>query len=220
MESALDTAKKGRPYRGVSPEARDAGRREALIDAATQIFGTAGFRRATVRAICRQARLNDRYFYTTFASMEALLQSTYLHHAARLRASIGAARAAAGAGLEAQIDAGLQAFFGFLRDSCAARVLLFEVMGVSAATDAVYQRNIVEFGRTIMTMTGDAPVGDEAAPARAGVDRWIVGLALVGALTNVASAWVLTGYRDPEETMVRNCRHVLLRTLQAGGDVP
>ncbi|MGN4218578.1 TetR/AcrR family transcriptional regulator, partial [Burkholderia gladioli] len=39
------------------------------------------------------------------------------------------------------------------------------------------------------------------------------GLALVGAMTNVGAAWLLTGYRDPEARMVRNCRHVLLGTL-------
>ena len=34
-------------------------------------------------------------------------------------------------------------------------------------------------------------------------------------MTNVGAAWLLTGYRDPEEKMVRNCRQVLLGTLQA-----
>jgi len=27
------------------------------------VFGTVGFRKATVRAICQEAKLNDRYFY-------------------------------------------------------------------------------------------------------------------------------------------------------------
>jgi AcrR family transcriptional regulator len=124
------------------------------------------------------------------------------------------ATAAAGNTLEARVDAGLHAFFAFLRDPCAARVLLLEVMGVSPETDATYQRNLLEFGKQIMANAElpGAPLEDDAE-LRA--DQRILGLALVGALTNVGAAWLLTGYRDPEEKMVRNCRQVVLGTLRA-----
>ncbi len=212
MENSLELSKKGRPYGGVASEARAAERRDALIRAGTRIFGTIGFRRATVRAICQEAKLNDRYFYAAFDSADALLRCTYQHHAEQLRASVTRAVDALGGardGLEARVDAGLAAFFAFLRNTCAARVLLLEVMGVSAETDATYQRNLLEFGKMIISLAG--PVS-ENADARA--DQRIIGLALVGAMTNVGAAWLLTGYRDPEEKMVRNCRKVLLGTLR------
>ncbi len=210
MEKTLETPRKGRPYGGVAAEARAAERREALIGAGTRLFGTLGFRKTTVRALCQEAKLNDRYFYAAFAGTDALLQATYQHHAERLRAAVGAALEEAGeAGLEARVDAGLGAFFAFLRDTCAARVLLLEVMGVSAETDMTYQRNLLEFGRQIVSV---ARVTDpEDTEQRA--DARLTGLALVGAMTNVGAAWLLTGYRDPEARMVRNCRHVLLGTL-------
>ncbi len=210
MEKTFETARKGRPYGGVASEARAADRRDALIGAATQVFGTVGFRKATVRAVCQQAKLNDRYFYAAFESLEALLRATYQQHAERLRAEVEQAIEGIEGGLEARVDAGLHAFFAFLRDPCAARVLLLEVMGVSPETDATYQRNLLEFGKQIMTLA--QPSGVDEADVRA--DARIVGLALVGAMTNVGAAWLLTGYRDPEETMVRNCRRVLLGTLQ------
>ncbi|AOJ47483.1 TetR/AcrR family transcriptional regulator [Burkholderia thailandensis] len=212
MENFLELDKKGRPYGGIAPEARAAERRDALIRAGTRIFGTAGFRRATVRAICQEARLNDRYFYAAFDSADALLRCTYQHHAERLRASVRQAVDALGGsrdGLEARVDAGLAAFFAFLRDTCAARVLLLEVMGVSAETDATYQRNLLEFGKMIISFAG--PVSEDADER---ANQRIIGLALVGAMTNVGAAWLLTGYRDPEEKMVRNCRKVLLGTLR------
>ena len=218
MEKTLETAhapaKKGRPYGGVAPEARAAERRDALIRAGTRVFGTVGFRKATVRAICQEAKLNDRYFYAAFDSTEALLRATYQQHAEDLRAQVSEATAAAGNTLEARVDAGLHAFFAFLRDPCAARVLLLEVMGVSPETDATYQRNLLEFGKQIMANAElpGAPLEDDAE-LRA--DQRILGLALVGALTNVGAAWLLTGYRDPEEKMVRNCRQVVLGTLRA-----
>ncbi|ABM98757.2 TetR family transcriptional regulator [Burkholderia pseudomallei] len=212
MENSLELDKKGRPYGGIAPEARAAERRDALIRAGTRIFGTVGFRRATVRAICQEAKLNDRYFYAAFDGTEALLRCTYEHHAEQLRASVKRAVDALGGsrdGLEARVDAGLAAFFAFLRDACAARVLLLEVMGVSAETDATYQQNLREFGRMIISLAGGV---SEDADTRA--DQRIIGIALVGALTNAGAAWLLTGYRDPEEKMVRNCRKVLLGTLQ------
>ena len=122
----------------------------------------------------------------------------------------------AGETLEARVDAGLHAFFTFLREPCAARVLLLEVMGVSPDTDATYQRNLLEFGKQIMAI--GQPAGrheGEQASADARADQRIIGLALVGAMTNVGAAWLLTGYREPEEKMVRNCRRVLLGTLQS-----
>ncbi|CAJ0723469.1 MAG: TetR/AcrR family transcriptional regulator [Ralstonia sp.] len=218
MEKTLETAdapaKKGRPYGGVAPEARAAERRDALIRAGTRVFGTVGFRKATVRAICQEAKLNDRYFYAAFDSTEALLRATYQQHAEDLRAQVSEATAAAGNTLEARVDAGLHAFFAFLRDPCAARVLLLEVMGVSPETDATYQRNLLEFGKQIMANAElpGAPLEDNAEQR---ADQRILGLALVGALTNVGAAWLLTGYRDPEEKMVRNCRQVVLGTLRA-----
>lgn len=210
MEKTFETAGKGRPYGGVAPEARAAERRDALLNAATRVFGTVGFRKATVRAICQEAKLNDRYFYAAFDSLEALLRAAYQQHANALRAQVSQAVAAVDGSLEARVDAGLHAFFTFLRDPCTARVLLLEVMGVSPETDATYQRNLLEFAKQIMAIA-QTPAADDA-PAR--TDQRILGLALVGAMTNVGAAWLLTGYRDPEAQMVRNCRQVLLGTLQ------
>ncbi|RQS67453.1 TetR/AcrR family transcriptional regulator [Burkholderia sp. Bp8963] len=211
MEKALETEKRGRSYGGVAPEVRAAERRDALIRAATRVFGTVGFRKATVRSICQEAKLNDRYFYAAFDSTDDLLRCTYLHHAEQLRDAVAHAVAARGGDLDARVDAGLAAFFGFLRDPCAARVLLLEVMGVSAETDATYQRMLVEFGKLIMAI--GAPGDTVTAAERAG--QRLIGIALVGAMTNVGAAWLLTGYRDPEAHVIASCRKVLLGTLRS-----
>jgi AcrR family transcriptional regulator len=150
MKKAVTPPAAGRSYGGVAHEVRAAERRQALIQAATEIFGTVGFRKATVRAICQQARLNDRYFYAAFDSTEHLLRATYEHHARRLHAVLHDAMAASGMRLEDRVDAGLRAFFAFLRDTSAARVLMLEVLGINAETDATYQRNLSEFARQII----------------------------------------------------------------------
>nr|WP_246181948.1 TetR/AcrR family transcriptional regulator [Pandoraea cepalis] len=199
----------GRRYGGVGQAQREQARRAALIDAATEVFGTVGFRRATVRSVCRLAKLNDRYFYAAFESLEHLLRATYAHHAQSLLGQLQAAVAESAPTLDARLDAGLRTFFAFLRQPPAARVLLLEVMGVSPETDQTYQRYIFEFAKLILAMAdAPAPIGEDAqAQAR------IVGLALVGAMTNAGTAWVLMGYQDTEACMVASCRRVLRGAL-------
>lgn len=214
MENSLETSKPGRPYGGVAHAERAAERREALLRAGTRLFGTNGFRRTTVRALCQEARLNDRYFYAAFDGTEALLRAVYQQHADRLRSAVVAAVEQAEDNLEARIDAGLDAFFELLRDTCAARVLLLEVMGVSAETDAVYQRNLREFGRLITALALPRAAQSDAARA----EQRLVGIALNGALTHVGTACVLTGYRDPQARVVRTCREVLLGALRRLAD--
>ena len=159
--------------------------------------------------MCRLAKLNDRYFYAAFENMEHLLRATYAHHAQMLLVQLDASIAASAPTLDARLDAGLHTFFAFVRNPHAARVLLLEVMGVSAQTDQTYQRYIFEFAKLIQGMADTPPPSDEAAQAQAR----IVGLALVGAMTNAATAWVLMGYQDSEACMVASCRRVLRGAL-------
>src|SRR3569623_2122422 len=66
-----------RPYGGLAKAERVAPRRARFIAAGIELFGTQGFRGATVRGICAAAGLTDRYFYESFASLEALLAEVY-----------------------------------------------------------------------------------------------------------------------------------------------
>ena len=69
--------KKRRSFRGVSAEQRQAERYEKLIEAGLQSFGTHGFYRVTVREICAEAKLTERYFYESFKNHEELLVAVY-----------------------------------------------------------------------------------------------------------------------------------------------
>ncbi|MCO8649458.1 TetR/AcrR family transcriptional regulator, partial [Burkholderia multivorans] len=80
-------------------------------------------------------------------------------------------------------------------------------------TDATYQRMLIDFGKLIMAI-GSAREPQTVAER---TEQRLIGLALVGAMTNVGAAWLLTGYRDPEAQMVASCRKVLLGTLREAG---
>ncbi|MFD0533010.1 TetR/AcrR family transcriptional regulator [Actinomadura luteofluorescens] len=62
-----------RPYRGVPADQRRARRRAALLAAGLELLGTQGWAATTVRKVCAEAGLNDRYFYESFPDRDALL---------------------------------------------------------------------------------------------------------------------------------------------------
>ncbi|MBF6167650.1 TetR/AcrR family transcriptional regulator [Streptomyces gardneri] len=64
-----------RRWRGLSPADRVATRREQLIEACTELMATVGAAEASMRGVCRQAGLTERYFYESFPNLDALLMT-------------------------------------------------------------------------------------------------------------------------------------------------
>lgn len=73
------TKKKSGIYGGLSAEERKAERREKLIDAALSIWQEHGWAAVTMRGVCAQASLIDRYFYESFSDRDALLAAAWDH---------------------------------------------------------------------------------------------------------------------------------------------
>lgn len=81
-------------WAGVPAAERQAARRQQLLDAAFDLLGTSGTAAVTVRAVCRAAGLNSRYFYESFADLDELLPAVYDRTVGELYAAIGEATAA------------------------------------------------------------------------------------------------------------------------------
>ncbi|MFE5284976.1 TetR/AcrR family transcriptional regulator [Nocardia sp. NPDC056611] len=62
-----------RSYGGISAEDRRTERRTRLLAAAREVWGESGLSAVTVRGVCKQAGLIDRYFYEHFANRDELL---------------------------------------------------------------------------------------------------------------------------------------------------
>jgi AcrR family transcriptional regulator len=56
---------------------RVASRREALIDAALEVFATEGWAALSARRICEQAGLTRRYFYESFEDLDGVLGAAF-----------------------------------------------------------------------------------------------------------------------------------------------
>lgn len=66
-----------RIWGGTTLTERREARRTALLEAALDLIGESGAAGVTMRAVCRQANLTDRYFYESFSSRDELLDVLY-----------------------------------------------------------------------------------------------------------------------------------------------
>jgi AcrR family transcriptional regulator len=64
-------------WKGISQDDRQAERRRLLLDAGFDLLGTLGVAGTTVRGVCETAKLNPRYFYESFADLDALLVAVF-----------------------------------------------------------------------------------------------------------------------------------------------
>jgi AcrR family transcriptional regulator len=70
---------KERQFKGLSLSERKQLRREKLIEAGIEAYGTHGFFAVTVKDICNEAKLTERYFYESFKKSEQLFQTFFKH---------------------------------------------------------------------------------------------------------------------------------------------
>lgn len=198
-----------RRYRGESLEHRQAARREQLIAAGIECFGRQGFHQTSVRAVCAEAGLTERYFYESFEHSEALLIAVYDHLTELLQAGTANALRAAGTQPDAMARAALEVYFRFNEDPRYARIMLFEVLGVSPAVDARYRQCMEIYARQIETILSAVA----AATRRRSLRLDLIATGLVGAVVQIAMQWVLSGYAGARRTAVDSALSIFLAVL-------
>ena len=120
-----------RRYRGITASERRAQRRERLLQAGLQLFGTQGYANTSIRAVCVAASMNSRYFYESFSSREDLLYSVYERIVTEIVSATTEASSKADT-IEGQARAGVRAGWTILTDDRRkARIIALEVVGVS-----------------------------------------------------------------------------------------
>lgn len=103
-----------RAYRGVALADRVALRRDALVAAGIDSLHEDGLAGASVRSICSRARLTPRYFYESFADLDALLVAIMDEICGDVAAHALDAIAAATEGLEPKIRAAVGSAYAVL----------------------------------------------------------------------------------------------------------
>ena len=178
----------GRTYAGESASDRLERRRRQLLDAGLELFGTAGYRATTVRLLCREARVSDRYFYEQFDSTEDLLVAVYDEGTARLERAVLAALGDRTGEVGDLARRGLDAFLTLVEED--PRLAWFEVLGVSARVESTYLARMQRFGHLMLDVLADRD-DTTALPDAA---RELMASAAVGAVSNAVVTWSITGF--------------------------
>lgn len=121
-----------RPYLGESAENRIGARRQQLLETAFALMASDGWRQVSIDSLCREAKLNKRYFYESFANLDELAAAVVDDIAAQLLAislPVAARASAAGESTEVIAYQVLRPVIEYLTDDeRRARVLFTEVV--------------------------------------------------------------------------------------------
>jgi AcrR family transcriptional regulator len=183
--AATNSSAPGRRYGGVNAADRVAARRQKLLQAALELYGTRGFIPTGVKDICRQAGVTDRYFYESFRDAGELFTAIYDRTTNELLGSVAESVAAVAAVPEQQVRAAIQTFVRALADDPRkARILFAETASAGAEAERHVRASLRRFA-DLVTATA-RPHVPPAVPdhlLRMGA------LSLVGAIERVIIEW-------------------------------
>ncbi|SNS78616.1 DNA-binding transcriptional regulator, AcrR family [Rhodococcoides kyotonense] len=170
------------------------------------IFGTSGYRSASIDRVCASAGLTKRYFYESFDSSEDLLVAVYRRATATMLNSIEVPAAEHDPTAEEVLQAALSNFFrSVAADPRSARIVLLEVLGVSAEVDALYRETTSLFVDAVLALA--ASVG--TAHGLSGPNRRTLAVGLVGAVLMMTQQWVLAPDTESLDGVIAGAHTIL-----------
>ena len=212
QEKQKQTSKtKERQFKGLSLTERKQARREKLIEAGIEAYGTHGFFAVTVKDICNQAKLTERYFYESFKKSDELFQTIFLTLIDQLQHNVMQAIMQASSDPRKMIEAGLTALLTTLRDNPRmARIIYIDAMLVQELhNQATIHETMLRFDRMIqafvMLMMPDIDRSEREIS--------FVATGLNGYVTQIAIRWVVSGFKQSLEDVLSSCSIVFLSLL-------
>jgi len=192
--------KAGRIYGGLSLEDRKKQRREQFLQAGINVFGTSGFRSATVRSLCKEAKLTDRYFYESYGNLENLLKAVYEHCMTNLGKAILLAitNEYKNGDAASAITAGLNAYFLTLEDPKIAQICMVELEGINPEINDLYYRYINGFSQMLIALARHAFPNIKFDACQ----QEILGISFIGAMRQSATNWLMTDYKADRALIV------------------
>jgi AcrR family transcriptional regulator len=201
----------GRTYGGLSAPERRAERRDRLLEAGLELFGTIGFAKTTIPMLCSAAGVTARHFYDDFESREALLRALYDGIAENVfERSIAPLRSAENDARE-RIRQSSAAYFSYLTsDLRVARIYAIEAVGMHAELEQHRRAKREAFVRKMTKAS--------AAYEERGIDSRLLSAAIAGASHALLLEWVLATRRPSVEKMIETITTLWIRTLQLDRD--
>jgi AcrR family transcriptional regulator len=189
-----------RTYRGITPEQRQAERRQRLLDAGLELFGTVGYASTSVRTVSTAASLNSRYFYESFSSREDLLYGVYQRIVGDIFTSASEA-VAREATIEGQARAGLLAAWDVVtQDRRKARIIAVEVVGVSDRLERLRH----DTRQALAQFTADNALRLAGDGVRLRLDPVLTARFLMGGVVEVLLEWINGDVSASSDEVVRH----------------
>ena len=174
----------GRVYGGRTADERRAERRERLVDAGLEIFGTVGWQAASVERLCQVAGVATRSFYEEYADREALLLAVYSSVLGAATAAVDLALTSVPADLPGRVGAGLSTYVGFVTDDPRRARVVHREVRVAGVLEDQRRAAFLSFALLVEREAG-------AVERRPGAGR-LTALALAGAVNELLIDWVAT----------------------------
>ncbi len=203
---------KERQFKGLSLAERKQARREKLIEAGIQAYGTHGFFSVTVKDICNEAKLTERYFYESFQKSEQLFQSIFLKQIEILQSTMMQAIVQASPNPRKMVTAGLSALFNLLKnDPRLARIIYIDATLVQELhKQAIIRETMNKFDRMIqafvMSLMPQIPQAEQEIS--------LVATGLNGYVTQVARRWVIGEFKQSQDEIVAACELVFIALIE------
>lgn len=203
---------KERQFKGMSLSERKQARREKLIEAGIEAYGTHGFFAVTVKDICTEAKLTERYFYESFKKSDELFQTIFLKLIDQLQHNVTQAIMQASTDPRKMIEAGLTALLTTLKDNPGmARIIYIDAMLVQELhNQATIHETMSRFDRMIhafvMLMMPNINRSEREIS--------MISTGLNGYVTQIAIRWVVSGFKLSIEEVLSSCSIVFLSLLE------
>jgi AcrR family transcriptional regulator len=202
---------RGRTYGGLSAPERRAERRQRLLDAGLELFGTTGFVKTTIPMLCAASGVTARHFYEDFESREALLRALYDEIAQSVFERVLAALRLREKDAPARIRAATAAYFRYLTgDPRRARIYAIEAVGMHAELEQHRRAKREAFVRKLTKATDRLDDRD--------VDSRLLSAAIAGAAHDLLLEWVLATRRPRVEKLIATIVTLWTRTLRIEAD--
>lgn len=179
-------------WSGVPLEDRQALRRDQLLAAGVQLLGGEGGPAVTVRAVCREAGLTERYFYESFSDRDEFVRAVYDDVCTRAMSTLTSA--------STPREAVEQFVALMVDDPVRGRVLLLapEVEPVLTRSGAEWMPNFIELLQRKLTRIGDP------------VMQNMVATGLIGSLTALFTAYLDGRLAATRKQFIDYCVDMLL----------
>jgi AcrR family transcriptional regulator len=189
-----------RRYGGVSADVRKAERLERLLQSAFDVFGREGYRKATMRLICAQARLTERYFYEHFSNLDEVYLAVHRKTSTEAGMAVMAALQGCGENPIERTRIGLRAFFEFIKsDPRRGQILLLDAAASGLTTPSRLNQQLSFFAATVQARFKTQYPNLDFTPQ---TELIVTGFG--GMIIHTATLWMDRQFDWPVDTMVEH----------------